>query len=596
MKQYNCLHRSLYTILTLSLLLLGACTADRKPNSQPPHREIQEGEPFTVEMGGFGSHSVASDLRATDVTIQSYADIQSLRLLVFDEEGKFLYTREAVLEGAEVVSSKPDGDFLPLHERKGIEQAKKFKVTLIKSSKPRRIHFIANYDWTGFNQDYFLMGASEGGLISALQTTRPNFTPLWAYLTPSTLDEHTLGGKVIVLLRTYAQISIDASEASKFSPTFGALNVTRFTVCNYPERGTLAPFVYTSEHKYEFRYKNPEATMIPNVNRIKGGTVADLIPVSQPFHLHEWDNKDHNLFVIIEGQRTDKKREDLGTRYYKLDIVSLREDGTKEFIPILRNYQYKVQIEKVLSDGYDDIEKALKAPAGNNIFASVELNDYPSVSDGEIFLDVSPLITYAVSSPTDLSFKVVTSDPKKDFTYIPRWEESNDPYMGTLTKTSDGFKVHVKDRPTDGSYKEYTVDVVLRGSKGTIVTRSVKITLRPPFEFNASLKDDMYYDSATDTRKQCKTLTFDLNRYLNAGILPFEILIEASNLTPVNDDPDNKLLLEFRDKKIYYKYTLRDPSKLGQRVSLHFTENRPRVETYLILSSKYHRQVRVNPQ
>lgn len=562
------------------IFLLCSCTADRTPNAPDKTKQIQEGEPFTVEMGGFGSNTIIGNLRAENMTINGVADITSLRLIVFDEDGKFLYTREAVLEGTENVSSKPEEDFLPLKQRKDITEAKKFKVTLIKSNKKRRIHFIANYDWQGFEQDYFLSGVSEGGLISALQTTKSNFKSMWAYIEPETLDEHTLKEKVIVLLRNYAEVSIDASSSKTFSETFGSLDVTRFTVCNYPTKGTVAPFIYTSDHKYEFKYNNPEATIIPGVEIEKGNKETDFVSVDTSFPLYEWDNKDHNLFLIIEGTRTDKDRKNLGKRYYKLDLVSLRGDGTKEFLPILRNHRYRVVVEKVLSNGYESLEKAIAAPAGNNIFASVELEDFPSVSDGVIHLEVSPIVTYAVKSDTKLSFKVITNQSGEP-SYIPRWTESNDPHMGQLTKTSTGFDVQVKSLPEGGYYKEYLVDVVLRGNLGTIVTRTVKITLRPPFKFQASLTTD-------STNTTHKILTFDLSEYLHTGILPFDILIEADNLTPLNEDLNNKLLLEFKDQKIYYRYSLRDPALLGKKVSLKFIENRSNRASSLTLSSNYH--------
>ncbi len=565
----------LSTLFLISLLC--SCTANRTPNAPDKTKQTQEGESFTVEMGGFGSNTITSNLRAENMTINGIEDIKSLRLLIFDGEGKFLYTREAVLEGTEDVSSKSDDDFLPLKNRKEIKQAKKFKVTLIKSSQKHRIHFIANYNWQGFEQDYFLAGASEGGLISALQTTRPNFKPMWACLELSALDENTLKDKVVVLLRNYAEISIDASGTKTFSETFGSLEVTRFSVCNYPKKGTVAPFIYTSSHKYEFKYNNPEATVIPGVEIEKGDKETDFVSVNTPFPLHEWDNKNHNLFLIIEGNRTDKSGRSLGKRYYKLDIVSRREDGTKEFLPILRNHQYKIIVEKVLSDGYESLEKAIAAPAGNNVFASVEFQDFPSVSDGVIHLDVSPIVTYAVK-PTTLSFNVLTNQGTP--IYIPRWE-TGDPHMGELQKTSTGFNVQVKSLPEGGYYKEYLVDVVVKGGQGTIVTRTVRITLRPPFNFNATLTND-------NKNTAHKILTFDLSEYLSPGILPFNVWIEATNLTPLNDDPAHKLLLTFYNRKIYYVYSLRDPALLGKKISLKFTENRSGQTSSLVLSSTYH--------
>ncbi len=94
-------------------MLFSSCVADRAPQVRESQQtELEEGEPFTVEMSGFGSNDEVQGLRAKDA-VSTIADIKTLRLLVFDEEGKFLYSQEAVLGAEANVSSKPDDDFLP---------------------------------------------------------------------------------------------------------------------------------------------------------------------------------------------------------------------------------------------------------------------------------------------------------------------------------------------------------------------------------------------------------------------------------------------------------------------------------------------------
>ena len=566
-------------------MLLSSCVADRTPQVRESQQtELEEGEPFTVEMSGFGSSDEVRGLRAQDA-VSTVADIKTLRLLVFDEEGKFLYSQEAVLGEEQDVSAKPDADFLPTDQRKGIKEAKRFKVTLLKSNKSRRIHFIANYNWAGFDQDYFLSGISEGDLVSSMLVDRKDFTPMWGCVNVDSINRNTLKDKVIVLLRSYAKVTIDDSEVASGSETDkSSLKVEKFLVCNYPKRGTLAPFVYTPEHKYAFEYGKTEPTIVPGVETIKGDQEGDLIPVSQPFNLHEWDNKDHNLFLIIAGQRFDKNGDDLGIRYYKLDFVSRRGDGTKDFLPILRNNQYTFKITKVLSDGYETLAKAIAAPPSNNIFASVELEEFAALSDGETLLEITPIVTYAVR-PGELSFQVITRPKENTLKYVPLWDPKTDPYLGDLTNTEDGdgFKVEVKRAPTD-SRIEYRVDVICTSEKGDKqVSRPVKIILSSPFKFNAKLEK---LESTTESKYQ--RLTFEVSKYLKAAALPIDIYIEADNLTPRNNDPENKLELNFKDKKIYYRYTLRDPKLIGETFSFDFLVNNVKRPTQLILRSGYY--------
>lgn len=582
--QHNSLSRAIYTIFALSMLL-SSCVADRVPQVRESQQtELEEGEPFTVEMSGFGSNDEVQGLRAKDA-VSTIADIKTLRLLVFDEEGKFLYSQEAVLGAEANVSSKPDDDFLPTMQRKGIEEAKRFKVTLLKSNKPRRIHFIANYNWTGFDQDYFLSGISDGDLVSSMLVDRKDFTPMWGCVNVDAIDQNTLKDKVIVLLRSYAKVTIDDSQVARSSSETdkSSLEVQKFLVCNYPEGGALAPFVYTPEHKYAFEYDKPEPTIVPGVKTIKGDQEGDLIPVSQPFNLHEWHNKDHNLFVIIKGHRFDKSGKNLGSRYYKLDFVSRRDDGTKDFLPILRNYHYSFKISKVLSDGYETLAEAVAAPASNNVFASVELEEFATISDGETVLEITPIVTYAVKAGK-LSFQVIATPKPKSLTYTPGWDPNNDPYLGTLTKTADGFEVQVKATPTD-SRIEYKADVIYTDEQGKKITRPVKIILSSPFEFNAKLEhtDELQY----------QRLTFEVSKYLKAATLPFDIYIEATNLTPRNTDKENKLELEFKGKKIYYRYTLRDPKFIGNTISFDFLVNNPTKATSLVLRSDYYNDQKV---
>lgn len=577
--QHSSLSRAIYTIFALSMLL-SSCVADRAPQVRESQQtELEEGEPFTVEMSGFGSSDEVQGLRGVDA-VSNIADIKTLRVLVFNEDGKFLYSQEAILGDEADVSTKPDADFMPTSERKDITRAKRFKVTLLKSNKPRRIHFIANYNWTGFDQDYFLSGISDGDLVSSMLVDRSDFTPMWGRVIVPAVDQNTLKEKVIVLLRSYAKVTIDDSKVESPSETEpGSLKVTRFLVCNYPEGGTLAPFVYTPEHKYEFKYGKTEPTIVPGVKTIKGDQLSDLIPVDQPFNLHEWDNKDHNLFLIIEGRRTDKSGRYLGIRYYKLDFVSIRKDGAKEFIPILRNNQYSFKITKVLSDGYKTLSEAVGAPATNNVFAAVELEEFTRVSDGETLLEITPIVTYAVR-PSELSFQVITKPETNTLKYVPRWDPATDPYLGALTETPDGFKVVAKGAPTD-SRIEYRVDVICTSESGDKqVSRPVKIILSSPFKFNAKLE-------RTPASKY-QRLTFEVSKYLKGAALPIDIYIEAKNLTPRNNDPRNKLELTFKDKKIYYRYSLRDTDFIGKKISFDFLVNDTATPTQLILRSEYY--------
>lgn len=93
----------------------------------------------------------------------------------------------------------------------------------------------------------------------------------------------------------------------------------------------------------------------------------------------------------------------LGKRegYYKIDLVKLDPStGETSYYDVIRNFHYRVIVNNVANEGYATAEEAARNPAGNNLFASVELADYPSVSDGTNTLDVELLGATFVSPST----------------------------------------------------------------------------------------------------------------------------------------------------------------------------------------------------
>lgn len=93
----------------ISLMLVSGCTADRPTQSDDEQTMLPEGTPFEVSFGGFADGMSVSTLRAPDSNPNQITD---LRLLVFDENHRFLYSRKAVL-GEIVPDDKPDASHLP---------------------------------------------------------------------------------------------------------------------------------------------------------------------------------------------------------------------------------------------------------------------------------------------------------------------------------------------------------------------------------------------------------------------------------------------------------------------------------------------------
>ena len=598
----------LYYIALPLLLLLAGCV--REPLGSMLIPEGKEGDSITLTLGLHADDLRELALRSEAINDDEVEKISSLRILVFNENQEFLYSTDAVL--GEPASAKTYGDaaFLPDGKKGSIERIKSFKATFIQSKEPRYLHFVANYDWTGQTQDYFLVGNSAGAIIPNLTTSIKSangnngktkaFDPMWAQVRLNELNSESLQGKVVKLLRCHAKVTVVNN-----APATNGFELTGFTVCNVHKSGTVAPFVMDN-YAFSFPYAPTKATTPPDVKTILNDDPTHIIPASDEFRLFEHQNDgDKKVFLIIQGKKK-LNSETTETRYYKVDFVAKRNKENivnDRVLPIIRNNHYKVTITAVNSDGYATMAEAIAAPAHNNIFSSIELQEFTQVS-GEMFtLKADPVQILIVRPGTyDFNTEFAITDKNYRFKsyeggsadsgaqyirYYKRWSD-NDFYMGALTQTDvstrrgneDRFSVEVKNIPSD-AVERYSIEVAgLRSyapddtppanpkdlytyervdgqpvsGATTPLIRNVEITIRKPLLFKAKLVND-----ASQTGN--KFLEFDLYKNLPKGIFPFEVLIEAPDLSPRNTKGNaENLTIVKRNGKVYYRYLVKTDS------------------------------------
>lgn len=621
----NKIYKFLAFLSALWLMFFAAsCTPQGIGADEVVTSTMADGEPFTTTINGFADDVVVSDLQLRSGGIESLDQITSLRLLVFDKDQKFLYSTDAILGGS---TAAPDGDdnYLPDRKKNGITDMKTFNVTLYQSSEVRYIHFIANYDWVGYKQDVFLEGVSAGDMIPKLTTqnkaadgNNPTtaFNPMWSMVKVDGLNKDTFNGKVVKLLRNYAKFSIE------LDPFVKGYKLDKFILCNVPNKGTVAPFS-TSGYLFDFPYPPESATTPTDAVIFPNNTTAHMIPVMdgtvpRTFKAFEFPNTTHQKSFVIfsaikEGSTTP--------RYYKVDLVNRKDEiSVNDYFAILRNRHYRIVVKNITFDGFATMDEAIKSPAGNNVFASVELKDFGNVSDGQMTLTVDPIEKVIVRPYSNHIFNVsytgVDSNGKTidlgkrtdaDFLqFYPSWDPATDPYLGALIQDDQkGFiSVNAKAIPSD-EIKEYFVEVVgvryystdpnapdntktpsVDGYSGatTPILRRINITVRKPFSFNASM-------SGTGGTR---TVEFDIPEGITTQIIPFEILIDAPDLSPINTVDKNDLTLVFKDGKAYYKYIVSQPDQLNQRVKLSFNINNGSAETkkpVILTSELYIRDV-----
>lgn len=599
----------LYYIALPLLLLLAGCV--REPMGSMLIPEGKEGDSITLTLGLHADDLSDLTLRSEAINDNEVEKITSLRILVFNEHQQFLYSTDAVLGDPASAEAFGDDAFLPDGKKGSITMIKSFKATFIQSSKPRYLHFVANYDWTGQTQDYFLVGNSAGAIIPKLTTSIESangsngktkaFDPMWAQVRLNELSSESLQGKVVKLLRCHAKVTVVNN-----SPATDGFKLTGFTACNVHKSGTVAPFVMDN-YAFAFPYAPTKATTPPDVEIIPNYIPEHIVPADAEFRLFEHQNNgDKKVFLIIRGEK-QLKNGSTATRYYKVDFVAKRTEEniiSDRVLPIIRNNHYKVTITAVNSDGYATMDEAIAAPAHNNIFSSIELQEFTQVSDEMFTLKTDPvqiLIVRPGKYDFNTSFAITNSDyhfkpygggtgagsGAQYIRYYKRWSD-HDAYMGALTQTEvsarsgndDHFSVEVKDIPSD-AVERYSIEVAgLRSYApddtppanprdlytyervdGTPVTgatnpliRNVEITIRKPLLFKAKLVNDPQGQAGD------KLLEFDLYKNLPKGIFPFDVLIEAPDLSPRNKGNAENLTIVKRGSKVYYRYIVKTDS------------------------------------
>lgn len=559
---------------------MSSCIADRPTPSDDEQTMLPEGTPFEVSFGGFADGMFVSTLRALDNNPNQIAD---LRLLVFDENHRFLYSRKAVL-GEIVPNDKPDASHLPDLKKDNVEKMMRFTTSLVSSNRTRYIHFIANHNWNGFPQDYFIEGVTDGELIGGMVTNKIEF---WRMVKFDKLDADALNGKVVKLLRNNAKVSVKKKE------DLANFTFQGFTVYNALDKGTVAPFVFKeSDLTYDF-------PTTPDVATIPAGTMKlepkEIRPYEEGYDLFEKVNISSKTpsFVIMKGQLRGKRE-----GYYKIDLVKVDPStGETSYYDVIRNFHYRVIVNNVANEGYATAEEAARNPAGNNLFASVELADYPSVSDGTNTLDVE-LLGATFVSPSTFTTKVFYTAGIGLVQYLPSWN-SSDEYLGDVTRVngigtevnSGTLSLPIKKVPTDRTL-EYFVNVVAKDLSGNIITRKITILLRKPYDFGQTIA------SQGSTAGSEVTISFDVPATITPSSIPFEVLVKTKELTPdLSTGNNDGMILVHKNGNYYYSFKVKDADAIGKKIDMHFIRNVSNGREVIELTSIYYNTatVTLNP-
>lgn len=564
----------------------------------------KEGDSITLT----GTFEIPEAVLATRSAV---GNVENLHLLVFDENHRFIQRAEAVL-------SKPDknlsGQQTP-NGNPGVLENKmlSFSAKLLSSNNKRTIHFVANYDFPAeLSQDYLLRDMDEGELMNKLVESRLNRAAYWRAFSFNGLSSTSFNNRVFRLLRNQAEVQLVIERSADFE-------LKGFCLHNAPRRGTVAPYIskqsldnadvdaHYRDVLYSFPTQPTEPTLLGEVHTYDvlsadGNIANDAWKTNKSnIAVFEYKNsdasRDKQVSLIMYGQkRVNGRLERAG--YYKIDLKKDLFYGQdymgSEPYDIIRNHLYKVTVNSVINKGYNTMEQALAAPAGNNIFASVELQDFAQVSDKNYTLNVGAtevILTKPSVYTTNFVYRRVNTNNDmfdKVNVYYNRQPVAqafnNDPYIQSVNfnKSNGTLTVTTKQNfPTSGfvSYKLLVIADSKDRATPSRIQRIINLTLRPPYNFNASLTN---YTGATVAQGQLVQLAFNVPGSIPTQLLPYTLLMEANGLTP-SENQNIKLVI--KDKKIFYEYTvLPTDQNLGTKI-LYFKRNNSRGEVGVKLSS-----------
>lgn len=536
----------LHILTLLTVLLPLSCTKEAEPEVRKDKPAVDyEGREITVYFG------VQTPEPATKAMGEN-PEITSLHVAVFGSSG---YLKEYKL-------AEPVGSYV---SAEGEANKKGYKVKLSITSSRIRVHLIANGpESLDFDYESNVMAklASSGGQDAYWQRILLN-NGIYAdteaegyYDTPPTLvidpDFDLENGvhkmALIPLIRNFAKITVVAAADSNFE-------VQSFAVINVPDRGSIAPYNPTNGEFIMNYEAYPTLTDISAVypGNMPSATVIDksypsesdfasisngVVAASGAVYMYERPVPTQDATIlVVKGTYTDP---DTGTDhvgYYKIDLM----DGG-EYLPILRNFRYQINIQKVHRKGKTTVAGAINGAGSADISADIATASQVNISDGKSAISVSYTEkTWAIKGTYTLGV-TFTSDVTTgtvDNSLVTFELREPDANGAVIASESD-----ISFNASTGTLSYTTTDVdptkiksqVIRviGTSGTSrLYRDITIRLLPQQQMTVTCIPEIEQAEGTP-----QTVTVSIPKDLPQSIFPLQFRVEVAekSLTPNASD------------------------------------------------------------
>lgn len=410
---------------------------------------------------------------------------ERIRVLVFDKDNKFSYE-------AKVTSYIPSGN--------PADKKDKGTMTLLAKNTPSgdtsTFVMLANVTRSANTDADGLTGKTREEVMQLFTFSMPDKgiwkdgeLPMWGASDPVRVD-HSAGAVpklgTVYLVRAVARVDVglNLSNISEGASTFDekaggieGITLTKVFFYNTNTTGRVSPFengIYWDEANRKAKQPSiPDPAPAVTGKIDKTSSIVDekillrevYVPeaVNVPTAATQGANREtlpenntenylKRPYIIVGLTGADKSRPDKET-FFRIDYLKrtgAEADATYEYLPLLRNYRYLVNIKAVGGPGFDTEEDARKGPAANIMYNVVVWNESTMsdvLYDGQYMLGVSADHFTFYREGGSLTAKVQTSWPE-GFTVegLPAW-------ISYSIKPSDPDKT----APTDEKTVTFTV-------------------------------------------------------------------------------------------------------------------------------------------
>lgn len=378
-------------------------------------------EPSEFVTVHFGVRYVSDNPWVATKAFDDDPQITSLRLAVF--ANNFLeYYVLATAEGGHATQN-------------GIENRVEYTAKLPVISDPVHIHFLGNAPTT-------LDFGDEVSIIGGLTTTGGQDAYWQMVELPDGVTKNEATGELsdecaallddIPLIRNFAKVTVTASQDSD-------LTLEGAFIIYDTDRGTYAPYNKTTRsfiNDYQDYHTATELidagydSTTPRTRQLN-----DVTPTVEQFNevdengaayqfIYERETPTANpAYVLVQG----KYKNDASSCYYKVDL----KGDDDNYFPILRNFNYKINIKKVYKRGAATPEDARNMSGSGDISTSIENNELTNISNG---------VSRIFVSYTDTT--VVTTDAiHLKYKFIPDMENASDTPANGEVSSPQGYVV-----------------------------------------------------------------------------------------------------------------------------------------------------------